>query len=122
MANTMDWVEIWTRGGQAAALFYEALFGWKVLERETAHGLDYWILDTGDEPRTETLRRVGLRVAPDEEALRVVVYVLVEDIDATLERVEELGGEVVMPKTREGDALKAYVKDPEGHVFGLWQE
>jgi hypothetical protein len=122
MANTFDWIEIGIRDIEKAAEFFEELFGWEVVRRETADGSDYWIFDTGDEPRTENLRRGGLCLRPDGAALGVVVYVVVEDIDAVLGRVATLGGEVVVPRTPEGAASKAYFRDPDGNLFGLWQE
>ena len=122
MANTFDWVEIRTRDTEKATEFYENLFGWKVVRRETAEGSDYWIFDTGDEPRTENIRRGGMWLRPDDANVGVVVYVLVEDIETVLKRVTDLGGEVVVPKTPQGPAFKAYFTDPDGTLFGLWQE
>ncbi len=122
MADTFDWVEIRTRDTERATEFYEELFGWKVVRRETAEGSDYWIFDTGDEPRIENIRRGGMWLRPDEANVGVVVYVLVDDIETALERVTHLGGEVVLPKTPQGPAFKAYFTDPDGTLFGLWQQ
>ncbi len=122
MANTFDWVEIRTRDTQKAAKFYEDLFGWKVVRRETADGSDYWIFDTGDEPRVENLRRGAMWLRPDNDDLGVVVYVVVEDIEVVLQKVVDLGGEIVLPKTPQGTAFKAYFTNPDGNLFGLWEE
>ncbi len=122
MANTFDWVEIRTRDTQKAAKFYEDLFGWKVVCRETADGSDYWIFDTGDEPRVENLRRGAMWLRPDNDDLGVVVYVVVEDIEVVLQKVVDLGGEIVLPKTPQGTAFKAYFTNPDGNLFGLWEE
>jgi predicted enzyme related to lactoylglutathione lyase len=122
MANTFDWVE--TRVGDTgrAAAFYESLFGWQVVRKETADGSDYWIFDTGDEPRTENLRRGALWLRSDEADLGTVPYIVVEDIDAALRKAVELGGKVIAPKAVQGTAFKAYFTDPDGNLFGLWQE
>ena len=51
-----------------------------------------------------------------------VVVVDVPSIDATLERMAELGGSVVAGKMPVGDmGFAAYVSDPEGNVVGLWE-
>ena len=51
-----------------------------------------------------------------------VVVVDVESIDATLERVTELGGSTVLGKQPVGEmGFAAYVRDPEGNVVGLWE-
>lgn len=55
MANTFDWVEIRVQDTERTAAFYEDLFGWQIIRKETAGGSDYWIFDTGDEPRLENL-------------------------------------------------------------------
>jgi predicted enzyme related to lactoylglutathione lyase len=122
MANTFDWVEIRAKDVGQAARFYEGLFGWKVVRKEATEGSDYWIFDTGDQPRVQNLRRGGICLRPDAEATGVVVYILVDDIDTVLKKATELGGEIVAPKAAEGPAFRAYFADPSGNVFGLWEE
>jgi formylglycine-generating enzyme required for sulfatase activity len=122
MPNTFDWVEIKTTSARETAGFYESLFGWKVIQKETADGFDVWIFDTGGEPRAENLRRGGIWERPPGEPLGLVVYVVVEDIEAVLQRASELGGEVVTGKTPQGPAYRAYLADPSGNLLGLWEE
>ena len=46
----------------------------------------------------------------------------VDDIDATLAQVEELGGATVSAKQAVGEmGFSAYFTDPEGNLMGLWQ-
>lgn len=59
---------------------------------------------------------------PAGESVGVVVYIVVDDIDAVLEKVVAFGGEVVAPQAPQGSTLRAYFADPDGNVFGLWQE
>jgi len=120
--NTFDWIEIKTGDIEEAAHFYESLFGWRITEKETAEGFDVWLFDTGGEPRVQNLRRGGLWLRPNDEPLGVVVYIVVDDIEAILKRVIELGGKVVGPKTPQGPAYRAYFTDPSGNMFGLWEE
>jgi predicted enzyme related to lactoylglutathione lyase len=122
MANTFDWVEIQTRDIEKTANFYENLFGWKIIEKETAEGFDVWIFDTGGEPRLQNLRRGGIWSRPKGESLGIVVYIVVEDIETILKRVTELGGRIVIPKTPQGPAYRACFADPSGNLFGLWEE
>ncbi len=121
MANTFDWVEIRTRSTEKAAEFYENLFGWKVIQKETVSGSDYWIFDTGDEPRQD-IRKGALWLRPDDANLGVVVYIVVEDIETVLQKVTDLGGKVALSKAPQGPAFKAYFTDPDGNLLGLWQE
>ena len=122
MANTFDWIEIRTRDIEKTASFYENLFDWKIIQKEDAGGLDYWIFDTGDKPRIQNIQRGGISLRPDSENLGVVVYIAVDDIDTILKKVTELGGKVVISKTPQGSTFKAYFTDPSGNLFGLWEE
>jgi len=122
MANTFGWVEIRTKDIEKTADFYEKLFGWEVIAKDLADGLDVWIFDTGDEPRIQNLRRGGIWLRPKDEPLGVVVYIEVDNIDATLEKAKELGGKIVTPKTPQGPAFRACFTDPDGNLFGLWEE
>jgi predicted enzyme related to lactoylglutathione lyase len=49
-------------------------------------------------------------------------YVMVEDIDRTLEQACELGGETVTPRMAlgPGDAF-AILRDPAGNLLGIYQ-
>jgi sulfatase modifying factor 1 len=122
MANTFDWVEIATRNVAEAASFYERLFDWKVVQKETADGFDVWIFDTGGEPRLENLRRGGIWERPNDDPLGVVVYVVVDDIEEVLQRARELGGVVITDRTPQGPAFRACFADPSGNRLGLWEE
>ena len=122
MANTFDWIEIRTRDIEKTASFYENLFDWKIIRKEDAEGLDYWIFDTGDKPRIQNIRRGGISLRPDSENLGVVIYIAVDDIDTILKKVTELGGKVVISKIPQGSTFKAYFTDPSGNLFGLWEE
>ena len=120
MANTFDWIEIRTRNLEKTAEFYEALFGWKIIEKTDES--DYWIFDTGAEPCTGNIRRGGMWLRPDPETLGVYVYIHVHDIEGVLDKVTELGGWVILPKSPQGNAFKAFFADPDGNTFGLWEE
>jgi predicted enzyme related to lactoylglutathione lyase len=122
MSNTFDWIEIRTKDIEKTAHFYESLFGWRVLNKETAEGSPVWIFDTGGEPRLENLRRAGIWLRPSDEIRGFVVYVLVDDIEATLKRVVELGGKVATPKAPIGAGYGAYFTDPEGNYLGLYED
>ena len=122
MANTFDWVEIRTEDIEKTARFYESLFGWKITKKETGEGLDVWLFDTGGKPRIQNLRRGGILAMPKGAPPGIVVYVLVDDIDATLMRVRNLGGLVISHKDRVGGGCGAFFKDPSGNLFGLYEE
>jgi len=48
-------------------------------------------------------------------------YVMVDDIDAVLAKVEKSGGKIVEAKNMmQGVGLLAVIRDPEGNEFGIW--
>ena len=60
------------------------------------------------------------RQSGDDDQLRV--YFGTEDIDATLNRVREIGGSVDEEKNPvPGMGWYAHVRDPEGNKFSFWQ-
>jgi len=50
------------------------------------------------------------------------LYYLVDDLEKTLERINELGGSTVMPKVKQGESgWFANAKDVEGNRFGIYE-
>ncbi|MEM3616944.1 MAG: VOC family protein [Candidatus Bathyarchaeia archaeon] len=58
---------------------------------------------------------------PKDKPTGVVVYILVDNIDETLEKAVKLGGKIVTPKMREGENFMTTIADPDGNLFGLYQ-
>ncbi len=122
MSNTFDWIEIRTNDIEKTAHFYESLFGWKITEHVTVDGYEVRIFDTGGEPRLQNLRRGGMWLRPPSESPGIVVYVEVDDIETTLQRVVELGGKINTPKIPIGASYGAFFTDPTGVLIGLYEE
>lgn len=122
MANTFDWIEIRTSDIKITARFYESVFGWRITEKQAAGDTPVWLFDTGAEPRMENLRRGGFWSRPSGQPLGIVVYIVVEDIEATLEKIVAAGGKVVDGKIPQGSAYMAMFSDPSGNTLGLWEE
>jgi predicted enzyme related to lactoylglutathione lyase len=103
--------------------FYTELFGWKM--QHLAH-IDYWLIDTthGDEPGINggLLRRQGPKPADGQAVNAHMCTVNVPSLDAYFARAQKLGGSVALPKMAiPGVGWVAYVKDPDGNIFGLHQ-
>jgi uncharacterized protein len=92
--------------------YYGDLFGWKLnTDNPGGYGMS-------DPAQTGVV--VGVGSTPDGSAGHVTGYVTVADINATLAKATDLGGQVIMPKfSPDGNAQLALVADPEGHVLGL---
>ncbi len=106
-----------------ARAFYKDAFGWQI---NPVPDMDYTLVGTtpADEqgrPKEPGSINGGLAVrqAPINHPL---ITVDVDDIDAALPRIEQLGGKTVAPKMPIGDmGFAAYFADSEGNVLGLFQ-
>jgi len=113
--GTVCYLEIPAADLDASAGFYQRVFGWSL----RGHA------DTG-RPAFDTPGGVSgqfvLNRPPSRDA-GVVTYVMVEDMDITIEAVVANGGEVVQPPfDTGGGAPAATFRDPFGNLFGLYQE
>ncbi|MDQ1922270.1 VOC family protein [Massilia pseudoviolaceinigra] len=117
--------EIQASNPQAMIDFYHGLFGWTFNKWE---GGDYWMVHTGPEDQPGIngglLPRRGPLPEGDAAVNAFVITVDVEDIDASLAKAASgsLHGVVCVPKAAvPGIGWLAYVKDPDGNMFGMMQ-
>jgi len=105
-------VEFMTRDMARLVEFYKDLFGWK----KTMDSPTYAVLSPKEGPA------VGFAAADDETPSPMITnYILVKDIESTLENVRARGLEIVMQKTEVPNmGWFALFKDPDGNVMGLW--
>ena len=112
MAAKVIHFEVVGKDGEALQAFYREVFGW---ELDTNNPGGYGMVAAAE-------RGIGggIGATPDGSAGHVTFYVEAEDPKATLERVERLGGKVLMPLTEVApETTVALFADPEGHVIGL---
>ena len=101
---------------ERAKAFYSELFGWPM--QQVPEMPDYVLFQSGP---GESGGAIGMRgvSAPD----RMRLYVEVESLDATLAKVQELGGSIAVEITDvPGQGRYAAVVDTEGNEIGLWEE
>lgn len=98
--------------GQSAD-FYRSVFGWTI--RETREGLSF------DDGVGEVSGSFVTGRPPSSEA-GLVLYVMVGDAAAAIERVLAAGGEIERPLGRDGDDLFAWVRDPAGNLIGVYEQ
>jgi hypothetical protein len=106
---------------ERAKHFYSSLLGWTITPSavEGAAASQYHDILTG--PAEEgAMNRGGMYQRQAGEPIKT--FVKVEDIDAVLAKVENLGGKIVMPKWRiTGVGLVAIIHDTEGNGIGIWK-
>lgn len=109
--------------GDRARGFYQSAFGWGLTPIPE---MGYTMVSTGpmteDQGPSEPGYIGGGMMQRLEPSQGPIITVDVEDIDATLAKIGELGGETVQPRLEVGEmGYSAYFRDSEGNLMGLWQ-
>jgi predicted enzyme related to lactoylglutathione lyase len=112
MPHPVVHTEIRSNDPDATRRFFADLLGWKVASEGGFPG--YTFIDTGaqDGPAVAISPRQG---ASDE----VLFFVSVDDVAATLNRAEELGGQIIQPAQEVPGVSFGVFADPEGHKVGV---
>lgn len=113
MGNPVTHFEIGVKDDAAARKFYGDLFGWKITHHD-ATGYGLVDTDSGGEGIGG-----GIAKPPTGEA-HTIFYVLVDDLQATLDRAEKMGAKTFVPPMQvpEGPEI-AIFSDPEGNMIGI---
>ena len=110
MARRVVHLEVPAQDADRAQRFYESVLDWQL--QNVMEGMDYRMADLGEGQ--------GAAVWPsDERGMRV--YFGVDDIDASVAKVREAGGEAEDKDPVPGMGWFARCKDTEGNPFGFWQ-
>jgi predicted enzyme related to lactoylglutathione lyase len=104
--------------------FYHKLLGWKIDRTKntmdpSVKEMQYQDIITGA-AQDGMLNTGGLYKRHMNEP--ILTFVLVDDIDKVLSKVEDLGGRITLPKAHvKGVGTTAMILDSEGNVIGLWK-
>jgi predicted enzyme related to lactoylglutathione lyase len=111
MAHPVIHAEIRSADPDATRAFFGELFGWTYSDGAFP---GYSFVDTGVEGAIPTA--IGpLQGGPDA----VLFFIAVEDVEATLERAEALGGTIVQPAQNVPGVTFGVFADAQGHVVGV---
>jgi len=116
MSHPVVWFEVMGRDGGQLRSFYSDLFGWKIdadnpmgygmVEATSGRGIPGGVGQLGDQPWP-----------------KLTFYVSTTDIDASLARAGELGGRVILPRTKlPGGTILGLFSDPEGNTVGIVED
>jgi uncharacterized protein len=111
--TSISFFELGVADAQRGRAFYEGLFGWEFATGPSGEG---WTIKTPGVPG-------GMH--PGDAAASPYVFFAVDDMDAALDRVRELGGEVTDFDAGGGEEGEArfgrfrFCKDDQGSPFGL---
>jgi uncharacterized protein len=95
--------------------FYETVFSWNIRRR-----------GDGEVAFDDTVNEVSgawVTGRPPSAEPGLLIYVMVESVERTLERIVAAGGEVVTPPKLqcEGEVFATF-RDPAGNVLGIFQQ
>jgi len=108
------YLEIPTTGIARSADFYQRAFGWNI--RRRGDGSTAFDDTTGEVSGTWVLGR------PPTQSAGLLVYIMVDSVAATVETIKALGGEIVQPIGADAPEITARFHDPDGNLFGLYQQ
>lgn len=118
-----DWCHIDVLNGdqERAKQFYSQVFGWHL---EDIPGAKYTQVMTSEDGIESGLGGLGQVTGAEPPRTRgIVPFIRPDDFEATLKRVEDAGGKVLIPKTDVmGYGWFAHFQDPDGNVIGLWED
>lgn len=98
--------------GRSAA-FYEKVFGWRT--RTRGDGSLAFDDSVGEVSGSWRLGR------PPMKEPGLLIYIMVDDVIATLQKISANGGQVVQPIGADAPEITARFSDPAGNVLGLYQ-
>ncbi|GAA1966761.1 VOC family protein [Catenulispora subtropica] len=118
--GSLTWDELATRDAEAAKVFYPAVFGWGMDTNPMDGGMDYteWQLDGKD---IGGLMQMDDEHFPKDVPPHWAVYFGTADCQATVDKVGQLGGAVIVPPTPIPVGIFAVCRDPQGGYFSLIQ-
>jgi predicted enzyme related to lactoylglutathione lyase len=97
-----------------SAEFYNKVFGWNM--RKRGDGATAFDDDVGEVSGSFVLGR------PPAPAPGLLVYIMVDDAESTLNLITGNGGVVVQAIGADAPEITARFKDPGGNVIGLYQQ
>ena len=113
------WFELHTRDYDSSVRFYEDVFGWDTHTMSDTADFRYTTLGEGDSALAGIMDSTTM--LPEGVPAHWAVYFGVEDADATLARIAELGGSVIMPAEDTPYGRLAQAADPTGAQFMIVQ-
>ncbi len=108
------YIEIPATDVAKSSAFYEAVFGWNIRRR----GDGNLAFDDG----VGEVSGTWVTGRPASEKPGLMVYIMVNDAEATIEKVRANGGEIVQPIGADAPEITARFRDPGGNVLGIFQE
>lgn len=94
--------------------FYQSVFGWTTRQRGNG--------ETVFDDSVGQVSGTWVKGRPPSETPGLLIYIMVDDINATIEAISANGSDIVQPVGMDAPAITARFRDPAGNVLGLYQQ
>lgn len=118
--NSIGWFEIKVTDFERAKKFYSQIFDWEFKLSQGSKTI-YWNIYTGENTVGGGFTK---RELSEQKGQSIIIYIEVEDINATLENIKSLGGKIISNKTLISETAGYYgiFKDLDDNTIGLWSK
>lgn len=107
------YIELPSRDVNESSAFYSKVFGWKTRTRgDGSVAFDDTVGEVSGTWRTDR--------KPSND-LGLLVHVMVDNIEHTIQSIIENGGKITQPVGMEAPEVTARFSDPTGNILGLYQ-
>ena len=97
-----------------SAEFYERVFGWRARRRGSG--------SLAFDDTTGAVSGTWVTGRPPMRDVGLLLYVMVDSVEATLDVIVANGGEIVQPVGQDAPEITARFRDVAGNVIGLYQQ
>jgi len=108
------YLEIPARHIARSAEFYQKVFGWNI--RQSGHGR------TAFDDGVNEVSGAWVLGRPSSATPGLLVYIMVDSVEATINAITANGGEIVQPVGADSPEITARFRDPAGNVIGIFQQ
>lgn len=99
---------------ERSADFYTKVFGWATRKRGDGH--------LAFDDTTGQVSGTWVTGRPPSPNPGLLIYIMVDDVNATISAILANGGEIVQPVGADALEITARFRDPGGNVLGLYQQ
>lgn len=118
--GSIAWTDLTVENAEEVKTFYSEVVGWKSAPHDMGDYHDFDIISPGSEKIVAGIchaRGANANIPP-----AWLIYIVVDDVDDSAKRCEELGGKLIDgPRTMAGQSF-CIIQDPAGAVAALISE
>ena len=119
MSGKIGWIDLTVDNADEVRDFYQAVANWTPEPVSMGEYNDYNMKSADDTAVAGVCHKRG---SNSDQPSQWMMYIVIEDMDAALKSVTELGGEILVPTKLMGGSKYTVIKDPAGAICALYQQ